>query len=200
MRKLTNLVVLISLIVFAGCEGSIVDPAYWPIVRLNVNFLSQVPPGDWTYTQNDGQAAMVMAASYFKGLYPAASMITQENAWLAAYYGYQYYDSNGIHLSSSQLVMLARDYWRLSSYATSNTSLDSIYYELQNGRPMIVLVQRRMSDSRFAEPQYMLVTGIDAANVWVNNPRKRYGKDECYAMHVFQNSWATQHNTAIFIW
>lgn len=175
-------------------------PAQFPKVKLNVYFIPQVPPGDWPNTKNCGQASVLNCVGYLKRACFPSSAITDENKWLANATGdKRYLDPNGWETSTSQLSNLAKSFWGYKSSIATTSTTDGLYNELKADRPVVVAVRIIMSSDPKVKGHFMALVGMDSNYVWVNDVGKSQGKDWCYSLQQFKNSWATQGNACVFI-
>jgi len=189
-------------------------PPPFSCVRLDVYFIPQVPPGNWSNTKNCGQASVLNCVCYLRRVCMSYTAITGENKWLAnAFNEPRYLDPNGYFTGGNKigrLEMLARNYWCYrNSAATTNYSsnIDALYNELWNKHPVVVEVMTNMASSTANGDTYhfMVLVGMSIGTsdfnsyVWVNDVGKTNGKDRRYTLEQFKKSWATSNNHCVFI-
>ena len=175
-------------------------PGSYPKVKLDVPFIPQVPPGDWSNTKNCGQASVLNVVGYLRRQCMASFNITYENDWLAKMYNNsRYKDQNGWYTNTAKLVNLAKKYWGYRNSTAGNGTLDTVYAELKANRPVVVAVRLNMSSNPGTLGHFMVITGMDNSTVWVNDVGKSRGKDRSFPLSQFQASWATQGNAYVSI-
>jgi hypothetical protein len=175
-------------------------PGSYPKVKLDVFFIPQVPPGDWSNTKNCGQASVLNTVGYLKRACMASSNITDENNWLAKTYSDpRYNDPNGWYTDTTKLANLAKNYWGYRNSAAGNGTLDTVYAELKANRPVVVAVRLNMSTDQKTLGHFMALVGMDNSTAWFNDVGKSQGKDRAFPLSQFQASWATQGNAYVSI-
>lgn len=175
-------------------------PGSYPKVKLDVPFIPQVPPGDWSNTKNCGQASVLNVVGYLRRQCMASFNITYENDWLAKTYNdSRYKDQNGYYTDTAKLVNLAQNYWGYRNSVSGNGTLDKVYAELKCNRPVVVAVRLNMSSDLGTLGHFMVLVGMDNSTVWMNDVGKSQGKDRAFPLSQFQASWATQGNAYVNI-
>lgn len=175
-------------------------PGSYPKVKLDVPFIPQVPPGDWSNTKNCGQASVLNVVGYLRRQCMASFNITWENEWLASTYNDdRYRDANGWYTNTSKLVNLAKKYWGYRNSVAGNGTLDTIYADLKANRPVVVAVRLNMSTNPQTLGHFMVLVGMDSSTVWMNDVGKSQGKDRAFPLSQFKASWATQGSAYVRI-
>ena len=170
-------------------------------VRLNVPFKSQVLPGSWSSTLNCGQTSVLMVNSYYKQSTPTEQDVRGIDDWLFQQFGDQVNNYNGSSTYTGKLVTIAQNYFGLpQAVRHSNWSLDDLRAELNNKRPIIVAVWTNMIVDQSSQARhFMVLTGMDDNNVYLNDPGHTNGKDVSYPISQFDQTWADQNRSAVSI-
>ncbi|MFQ6042993.1 MAG: C39 family peptidase [Candidatus Poribacteria bacterium] len=175
-------------------------PGSYSKVKLDVPFIPQVSPGNWSNTKNCGQASVLNVVGYLRRQCMASFNITYENDWLAKTYNEpRYKDPNGWYTNTTKLVNLAQNYWGYWNSVAGNGTLDIVYAELKANRPVVVAVRLNMSTNPQTLGHFMALVGMDNSTVWMNDVGRSQGKDRAFPLSQFQKSWATQGNAYISI-
>lgn len=173
----------------------------FPKIKLDVPFIPQVPPGEWSNTKNCGQAAVLNSVGYLRRQCMTPVNITYENNWLANAYGdSRYRNPNGWYTDVYKLENLAKNYWGYYNSRATTSNLDGLYSELKACRSVVVAVRLQMSTTPTpTNGHFMVLVGMDSSYVWVNDVGKTYGKNNSYPLWQFEASWKTQNNSCVFI-
>lgn len=181
-----------------GTLASDVEAQYnFPPMLLQVPFLPQVPPGDWSNTKNCGQTCAVMLKGYFGYYCPSPQAITDANKWLANRLGNsRYYDPNGWYTNftgPNALGKLINEYCGLRCGPASGSDVSAILNEISRGRPVIVGVHIR--NGRLATSggisHWALAIGWNARDrrIILNDPGTSSGRQIQYPVADFEQSW-----------
>lgn len=190
----------------SSAEDAVEDTTSQPDVRLsyppycfslNVPFLTQVPPGDWSRTNNCGQAVCVMLGGYFNNGIVNSSIIDAENDWLGC--GNQ--KPNGCRTGAGTLKNLLWGFHRLNSTVYYGRSADDVVNEVKNGRPTIVgvMINNGRLVSSGGRAHWALCVGYDG-NIVLHDPGTNNGRFIRYSIGDFERSWATQNKIYIPVW
>lgn len=164
-------------------------------ILLEVPFLPQVPPGDWSNTRNCGVASAVMMVAYVRGTTPTPEDIREAVDWLHASFGLPINGYNGNYTN----VFLIRAY--LESRGVPSRigmgNLEVLRKLLEEGKPVLVAVFANMNPS--SAKHAMLVVGIDGASIYVHDPGKPDGAYNSYPIGQFLTAWEQQANWYVTI-
>lgn len=171
-------------------------------LNLDVPFLPQVPPGNWTETRNCGQTSAIMVFAYHNGQTPEAQDIRDVDDWLFTRFGDSIRNYNGDYTDVDKLTTLAQEYGGFpDSEFHRQWSIDDLRGELENGNPVIVAVRLYMSTDKLGH--FMVLRGIDDNYVYVNDPGRSVasgqGENKRYTQTQFLESWNTQNRACVTI-
>jgi hypothetical protein len=160
-------------------------------ILLDVPFLPQVPPGNWSSTRNCGHTCAVMMRAYYYGIEPLPDHIIQADDWLNARFGLPINNYNGDWTNSFQIRA-----WLESEGVPTKVGMGNLERArtmLSEGKPFLAAVYSNMNPNGGAK-HAMLVIGIDSANVYVNDPGKVNGANNSYTINQFLSAWSAQGN------
>ncbi|MEI6156956.1 MAG: papain-like cysteine protease family protein [Atribacterota bacterium] len=160
-------------------------------ILLDVPFLPQVAPGNWSNTRNCGQTSAVMIRAYYQGTEPTSSDIIAADQWLAANYGISLNGGNSDWTNCFQIRG-----WLESENVPVKVgmgNLDRLRSFLREGKPVLVAVYSGMNPNGGAK-HAMVAVGIDATSVYVNDPGKVNGANNTYSIAQFVSAWQAQGN------
>ncbi|MFC1925707.1 Calx-beta domain-containing protein [Chloroflexota bacterium] len=173
------------------------------LVNLNVPFLQQAdPPGEWENTNNCGQASAAMIFGYLNSVTPTSQDIMDIDDWLFQQYGDPINGYNGSPTNTTNLEALAISYGGFAnSEKHSSWTIEDLESELSAGYPVIIAVRIGMGTDTGGH--FMVIRGMDADNVYVNDPGRSLasgeGENKAYTISTFLASWATQGNACVTI-
>jgi hypothetical protein len=151
---------------------------------LNVPFKAQVPPGNWNYTRNCGQASCLMVFCYYSGTTPTAQGIKDIDDWLYQRFGDPINNYNGSYTTTLKLVTLAREYGCfVGSHVNSGWEIKQLREEIDAGYPVIVAVEARYLSNRgyiWAGGHFVVAKGYDNAHIICNDPGTSQGNSKYY--------------------
>lgn len=162
---------------------------------MNVPWMSQVPPGDWDYTNNCGQAICVMLGGYFNHGAVAPWVIDEENRWLGCPL------PNGCTTGEGTLQNLLWGFHKLQSSFYVGNQPDDVVMEGARGRPVIVGVRTNMQESG-GRAHWMLFVGWDG-RMYFHDPgrgKAKDGKFVSYSKEEFYKSWNHEGKKYIPVW
>ena len=165
-------------------------------VLLDVPFLPQVPPGDWSNTRNCGVASAAMIKAYYFGTTPTPQDIIEADQWLHEKFGVALNGGNGDYTNVFQIRA-----WLESEGVPTRVgmgNLEVLRELLWEGKPVLVAVYSDMNPAGGAK-HAMVVVGIDDSNIYVNDPGKVNGKNNVYSISQFLAAWSAQNNWYVTI-
>lgn len=160
-------------------------------VLLDVPFLPQVPPGDWSNTRNCGVASAAMIKAYYFGTTPAPEDIIEADHWLHERFGIALNGGNGDYTNVFQIRA-----WLESEGVPTRVgmgNLEVLRELLREGKPVLVAVYSNMNPAG-GNKHAMVVVGIDGSSIYVNDPGKMNGKNNVYSISQFLAAWSAQNN------
>jgi hypothetical protein len=163
-----------------------------PDLHLQVEFLPQVPPGQWTKTKNCLPACFAMLRAKQQNSRTVPDMIRHFDDWAMETEGKPVNGYNGSGYSISLLSRYARTLG-LGSGMTRKGNLPILVDLLKEGKPVIVSVKRRMKDN-VGNRHTMVVVGIDPQRIYVNDPGRSAGTNNSYNLDKFLSVWRTGGN------
>lgn len=165
-------------------------------VLLDVPFLPQVPPGDWSNTRNCGVASAVMIEAYYFGNTPTPEDIIEADQWLHNRFGLPLNGGNGDYTNVFQIRAWLEREGVPTRIGMGN--LEVLRKLLFEGKPVLVAVYSNMNPAGGAK-HAMVAVGIDNANIYVNDPGKVNGKNNTYPISQFLAAWSAQNNWYVTI-
>jgi hypothetical protein len=164
-------------------------------ILLDVPFLPQVPPGDWSNTRNCGVASAVMIKAYYHGTTPTPQDIIAADEWLHARFGLPINGYNGDFTN----VFYIRSFLESQGVPTriGMGNIELLRSLLREGKPVLVAVFSSMSLS--GAKHAMLVVGIREDAVVVHDPGKVNGANNTYPLSQFLSCWQAQNNWYVTI-
>ncbi|BER93191.1 C39 family peptidase [Atrimonas thermophila] len=165
-------------------------------VLLDVPFLPQVPPGDWSNTRNCGVASAVMIKAYYFGSTPTPEDIIEADQWLHNRFGLPLNGGNGDYTNVFQIRAWLEQEGVPTRIGMGN--LEVLRKLLSEGKPVLVAVYSNMNPAGGAK-HAMVAVGIDNANIYVNDPGKVNGKNNTYPISQFLAAWSAQNNWYVTI-
>jgi hypothetical protein len=165
-------------------------------VLLDVPFLPQVPPGDWSNTRNCGVASAVMIKAYYFGSTPTPEDIIEADQWLHNRFGIPLNGGNGDYTNVFQIRAWLEHEGVPTRIGMGN--LEVLRKLLLEGKPVLVAVYSNMNPADGAK-HAMVAVGIDNANIYVNDPGKVNGKNNAYPISQFLAAWSAQNNWYVTI-
>lgn len=208
MKKWYSLFVIIgfAVAVFAGCSSQVgVSPSDSNVtipvfsrflensgdqILLDVPFLPQVPPGDWSNTRNCGVASAVMIRAYYFGstLTPQDIMVADE--WLNRRFGLPINNYNGDFTNVFYLRSFLEAHGVLTQVGMGN--LEVLRSLLLQGKPVLVAVFSNMSLS--GAKHAMVVVGMKGDLILLHDPGKTNGAYNAYSATQFLRCWQAQNS------
>lgn len=215
-------IIISTIVIFLGCAAA-AGAAYFDgrtVWLWDVDYVPQVPDGDWANSRNSAQAAALTVINYKKGnwytrhaSWEIPYQIGWSNDWLADRYGeyvtwggakYYFRDDNGAPVNLWQLRALIEGHWKYPVHATYVADETDIYDALVSGDPVIVRVREDMNPSE--DFQWMVVMGMrpessasGPASVWVNDPGDPHGRHQWYHLDRFRAAWQSAGKWAVFV-
>ena len=156
---------LIAVFLAAGSVGT-------ADVRLEVPFVRQEKRGC-------GAASAAMVAQYWSRQYPALGITNADPR--EACRELHSPETGGIRLSNMRRYLDDRGFHAF----TLRASWADLHYHLSRQRPLIVCLKKRSQ----AEMHYVVVVGIGATRVWLNDPAHR--KPNALDRSPFEQRWQT---------
>lgn len=163
-----------------------------PSIRLDIPFKPQVPPGDWKNTANCSPACFVMLDAYERKIKPSNDIIKEFNDWASKIHNIPINNYNGSGYKFTHLRDFAKEKGHLNSQLKKG-NLPVLIDLLKSDIPVIVSVRRKMRED-LKTRHAMVVVGIDSANVYVNDPGRRLGKNNAYPLKQFLKVWRSGDN------
>uniref|UniRef100_A0A7V3YI92 Peptidase C39-like domain-containing protein n=1 Tax=Candidatus Caldatribacterium californiense TaxID=1454726 RepID=A0A7V3YI92_9BACT len=164
-------------------------------ILLDVPFLPQVPPGNWSSTRNCGVASAVMIAAYYLGTTPSPEDIKEADDWLNARFGLPINGYNGDYTNVFQI----RAYLESRGVPTriGMGNLEVLRGLLRAGKPVLVAVfaDMNLQSSKHA----MVAVGMDSFSIYVHDPGKPNGAYNSYPIGQFLSAWEKQGNWYVTI-
>lgn len=164
-------------------------------ILLDVPFLPQVPPGDWSATRNCGVASAVMIAAYFSETTPTPEDIKRANDWLYARFGLPTNGYNGEYTNVFHVRAYLESRGIPSRIGMGN--LEILRRCLEEGKPVLVAVFANMDTS--SAKHAMVVVGMDSTSLYVHDPGKPNGAYNSYPIGRFLAAWEKQGNWYVTI-
>jgi hypothetical protein len=138
-----------------------------------------------------------MVASYYSGSKPTTTQIQAIDDWMLTRFGYALNNYNGSEPTGFDMAILAREYFGLNNAARySHWTLLQLQQELSNGYPVIVGVYTSMKPA-YGYKHFMVLVGMDANTVYVNDPGRTSGQQKAYPLSDFQAAWKANANNAV---
>lgn len=164
-------------------------------ILLDVPFLPQVPPGDWSRTRNCGVASAAMIRAYYFGTMPTKEDIMRANEWLNAHFGSPINGYNGDYTNVFQI----RAWLEAEGVPTriGMGNLGVLRRLLGEGKPVLVAVYSDMSPR--GAKHAMVLVGMDGSSIYVHDPGKTNGANNCYPISQFLSVWSLQNNWYVTI-
>lgn len=189
IRNIIAMLVLVWLVVLSAA------------VNLPVQFKAQVPPGNWTLTNNCGQASSSMVFNYRNSTTPTEQNIKDIDDWLFQHYSDPVNNYNGSVTTTEKLKQLSIQYAGFANTVTHNDwNLDNLKASLNNGNPVIVAVRLNMASS--GTGHFMVLRGYDDTYLYFNDPGhslENGGENAKYTFSTFITSWGTQNNACVVV-
>jgi len=165
---------------------------------LRTTFLPQYPPGSgWSTSRNCAQACLVMAVKYHQGMTPFPEDITKVNNFLGK-------DENGNHTNVADITYAAKEfYFFRNSFYKSNVTLNEIKKEIDEGRPVMVVVRAGELPDRgypFTGTHVVLTVGYTSEEFICHDPGSSSGDYHYYKSSDFTRAMQIENNYAVFIW
>jgi hypothetical protein len=174
-----------------------VNPEKIPYVKLNVPYMSQVPPGDWRNTKNCVPASFVMCYAYQKHLKPIPQMIKDFDDWALKVKGIRHNNYNGFNTGYSLLrIEEYTQHLGLKSRSVCG-NLPQIIELLKAGKPVLVSVKDKLKVHY--KDHAMLVVGITPKNIILHDPYSLKGAYNQYPIKQFLAAWKTKTNSMLYI-
>jgi hypothetical protein len=169
---------------------------------LDVPFLPQVPPGNWSDTRNCGQSSYLMVQSFYKNNPVSESDIKSVDDWLKSEFNDDIRNYSGNYTNISKLIKIARQFGGFEDFSilSGTQNIDLLKNHISEGNPVIVAVYTNMFlKGNMDVPHFMVLTGVDDEFVYVNDPGKSKGKNNQYNIADFLNAWKKQNYSAVVI-
>ncbi len=164
-------------------------------ILLDVPFLPQVPPGDWSNTRNCGIASAVMIKAYYYGTTPTPEDIVAADEWLHARFGLPINNYNGDFTNVFYIRSFLESQGIPARIGMGNVDLLRSF--LREGKPVLVAVFSSMSLG--GAKHAMLVVGMRDNSIVVHDPGKTNGANNVYSLSQFLNCWQAQNNWYVTI-
>lgn len=159
-------------------------------ILLDVPFLPQVPPGDWSNTRNCGVASAVMIAAYVHSTTPTPEDIREANEWLHNRFGLPINGYNGEYTNVFQIRAYLENRGVPSRIGMGNLAI--LRKLLEEGKPVLVAVFANMN---VTQPRHaMVAVGVDDVSIYVHDPGKPNGAYNNYPLPQFLSAWERQGN------
>jgi hypothetical protein len=167
---------------------------------LDINFISQVPPGQWADTLNCGQTSYLMIDSQIKGYLPTPDMIKDIDDWLFERYGDPIREYSGSVTTVYKLKTLAQEYGKYQSnnvIISTESDIQTLKKVIDEQKLIIVAVYTDMGLRPKSRGHFMIVTGYDDTHFYFNDPGKTLGKNNKYRIEDFVAAWSRQNYSHI---
>lgn len=160
---------------------------------LDVKFIPQCPPGQWTHSMNCGPTSLVMIASYFKKFSPTSEETLKINNYLKI-------DENGSNgTSDTDLIDAALNVYNLK-IESLKANIDAIKKEIDYGKPVIVALTSGYLSNRtynYAGAHFIVIIGYNDNFIIANDPGTTYGQKVKYKLDEFEQAFSDQNNLII---
>ncbi|MGQ9472926.1 MAG: C39 family peptidase [Candidatus Caldatribacteriaceae bacterium] len=159
-------------------------------IILDVPFLPQVPPGDWSNTRNCGVASAVMIKAYYFGTTPTPQDIVTADEWLNGQFGLPINNYNGDFTN----VFYLRSFLEAQGISTriGMGNLEVLRSLLLGGKPVLVAVFSNLNLN--GAKHAMLAVGMEGDSVLLHDPGKTNGAYNIYPVSQFLRCWQAQNN------
>ena len=193
------------------CAGSAVP------LKIQVPWLPQVPPGNWTETMNCGPAAYAMIDGFFSNTTPNADTIKLIDDWMAANvagWSINNYSGNAGGTTTAELAKLASEYgvYQFAEKFTS-ASCETLRAELAAGRPIIVTIETQTTNnypSTTMKPghgHFAVLGGMDHQYVYIFDPGRSAAVNGCgdncegrrFTLDSFYEIWSKHGRSGTFV-
>lgn len=160
---------------------------------IKVPFTSQAPLANWDATHEDAceEASLIMVWHFLQNNpFASKQAADQEILALANYEGKAGY---GPSISASNLLVIAKDYYKLKGSVVKNATAETIKKEIAKGNPVIVPAAGKVLPNpnfRNGGPNYhmLVVTGYDKTQFITNDPGTRLGENFRYYFSDLTNA------------
>jgi hypothetical protein len=140
-----------------------------------------------------------MVASYYAAAMPTPGQIMAIDDWMLTRFGYPVNNYNGSEPTGLDMATLAREYFGLPNAARySQWTLAQLQQELNNGYPVIIGVYTSMKPE-YGYKHFMVLVGMDANAVYVNDPGRTNGQQKTYPLSDFQMAWKENADNAVVV-
>jgi len=193
-------------------DGQTVQPEGYPLYsfQLNAPWLSQLPPKNpddsdliaWSKTKNCGQTCAVMVRGYLSGTAVNSAAIESADRLLAKNYGAIFNPPYSAITNTGKIQWLCQQYGLQATTGNGETPADVVNIAA-SGRPVIVAVRLRMSNSANVLGHFMVLVGYNGAYLYFHDPGRSSASDGRYVRYTvaqFDASWATQGRAYIKVW
>lgn len=164
-------------------------------ILLDVPFLPQVPPGDWSNTRNCGVASAVMIAAYFYNTTPLPEDIKEAVDWLHARFNLPVNGYNGDYTNVFQVRAYLESRGIPARIGMGNLGI--LRQFLEEGKPVLVAVFANMNPG--GTKHAMVVVGMDSTSIYVHDPGRPSGAFNSYPIGQFLAAWEEQGNWYVTI-
>ena len=193
---------LLCLIVFTIIGGLTIDVSAYDN-PLSVGFKSQVPPGEWTNTNNCGQTSALMVMCYHDGTIPTEQGIKDIDDWLFQEYNDPINNYNGSLTNTTKIEALVKEYGGFdNSYKDSNWDLNKLKLQIDAGLPVIAAVIAGYLSNRgysYSDGHFLVVTGYTSTDIICNDPGSSSGNKKYYSNNEFSQAFFAQNGSVVMV-